>query len=303
MAVACATATDTSSRDDASVQWTQLAVGVGFACALDAEGRVICWGSIEAPPSVAMVQIAAADCAACAVDADGGLWCWQATACDESIDGDLVDPPSGSYTDVDLGWQHACAIDTGQAVTRWLLTGRALYDRGQASDVPAGAFIDVAAGSYTSCAISTSGDSVCWGDTDRAGVPPGTELVALSAEVATCGLDGAGGARCWGPRMEEQPSTWDWAPTGEYVQVVAGRSNNCAIDLGGAIACDFAPIDGDGEEGQDITDFACDPPAGEFRSIGIGQLGCAVATDNAIECWGKQDDWECQYGSPPEMYR
>ncbi len=126
------------------------------ACAVDASGRVTCWGKAQVDvddhgpadlvvkvsgwgcwrhaktgalrcfgreedgrtrPPVGQWQAVAADRHACGVRSDGELRCWGVEEGEDAVD--LRVAPPGRYTAVDVGPRHACAVTTEGGVRCW----------------------------------------------------------------------------------------------------------------------------------------------------------------------------------------
>lgn len=123
----------------AGVRVRQLGVGKEQSCAVDANGRVACWGRTSVgtrltPARVAgsrFLQVVAGDAHACALDRDAGARCW-GTGDDGRLGdggtGDEPDPvlvaqgardPQAPLEDLDTGDRHTCALDSRGAAYCW----------------------------------------------------------------------------------------------------------------------------------------------------------------------------------------
>ena len=129
---------------------TRIAVGGGFACAIDTAGALWCWGtacdgelgdddtSSNATPTQVGTrsdwsELATGGAHACAIPSDGTLWCW------------------GSASEGETG--HAAAVDKFDAVN-----DDAPYQVGTDTD-----WAHVAAGDSFTCALKRDGSRWCFG--------------------------------------------------------------------------------------------------------------------------------------------
>ena len=119
--------------------------GYGYAtCALNAQGKVTCWGAGEAADD------AAATCA--------GL----------PYNFGQAAPADGKFRSVNVGWNHSCGVKTDGTLACWG-TGTAdectldANDNCRQSFPPAGQFEQVASGFLHSCAITADRKVKCWG--------------------------------------------------------------------------------------------------------------------------------------------
>ena len=207
-------------------------VGLSTLCALDAAGTVTCHETpgpmvLQSPPAgVQFSQVAVADGFACAIRKDDAtIVCWgssgSATACGAAPAAGQLEAPSGSFVQVSsFGW-HSCAIHSDQTVACWGI-GKATDDSNQVfcddkinygeSVAPTGTFSQVSAGQLHSCGVRTDGTLACWGagtkqgdcsnDIDACGqaVPPaGNDFVQVAAGYShTCAMRADRSVVCWG---------------------------------------------------------------------------------------------------------
>jgi hypothetical protein len=193
-------------------EFAQVSVGWGFACALDTDGKVTCFGAEpwELPVTVAdgrFVRVSAGGtrgsyqhASVCAIRLDETVVCWR-----YSLDGVLGDDyaPTGSFAQVAAGHHYDCGTLTDGRASCWDDTG--------AIEAPEGTFTRVLPGLQQNCGLRTDGSVTCWttpwGDYDL------SQLIALSGDYGgsfvdlsmggdfVCGVraDG-GGVECWGSR-------------------------------------------------------------------------------------------------------
>lgn len=238
-------------------RWTQVSVGDDHACALDADGRVYCWGNnhaaqlgartpercgivsesgrrscyptpsdtlpLAAAGAMRFVHVSAGRYATCALDAEGRAFCW----------GDPLGPPS-AYGDRCLH-REACSF----------------------APVP---------------------------------LLPERRFTALDMR-SRCAVDAAGAALCWGHDFRTAHRFQERWP-GVAAARVAGdpeSSAYCAVDRDGRAYCQGEPVFGIlGSGGRDSASLGrpADHPS-PFTDIAVlWQWACGLQADGAAFCWG-----------------
>jgi alpha-tubulin suppressor-like RCC1 family protein len=220
----------------------------------------------------------------CAIDAAGKLRCWGAGDAGQLGTGGASDLPTPTSVDADASWitvgagdRHACAITDGQLLHCWganesgqLGLGERGIGRGRTSPTLVSdttLFARTTSGSFHGCGRSVLNVLFCWGDNtrgqlgtgDRADrrlpspVEDGLELPD-SGSVHGCAVRNIGTLACWGVgedgRLGVGDDTDRLNPTlvdtrRSWVQVSAGERHSCAVDAAGAVYCW-----GSGAEGQ-----------------------------------------------------
>ena len=243
--------------------WTDIAAGGTFTCALRSTGRLFCWG----------------------LDFNGQLG--------DGANADQLTPVevaggSTDWTAVSAGRENACALKTSGRLYCW---GR--NDHGQLGDgtttdrsTPvevSGAATDWAAvstGARHTCAVKTSGRLFCWGGDARGRLGNGG---AVTGDKPTP-VEVAGGAT-------------DWA------QVGAGTTDTCAVKTSGRMFCWGSDADGRlGNGGANVDRAAPVEVAGSsvgWRSVGVGAFhACARKTSGRLFCWGRDRQGQLGNGEP-----
>lgn len=263
-----------------TVSAIQLSVADRHSCALESDNSAVCWGSIDAQPSLSTKYswVAAGEESDCGIRvSDGGIECWRGSA---------PGIPTGTFARLSVGDGHACAIRTDQTLACWWGN-----EYGEASP-PSGTFVDVDAGGDHTCAVTTEGTHTCWGradnsDLDQFSGTPVTDWPGVWSQVSAgtshaCGVRTDGQALCGGQNTGSQVSG---AGTGtpysfDYLQISAGYLHTCGVTTGFALIC----------WGTDSFDQAS-PPAGAFTQVGAGKFhGCALNTNGNVWCWGGNAD-------------
>ena len=170
---------------------TQLSVGTGHACAIDAFGLVTCWGDnahgqIIAPTGIFNTLSAAGNYTCGIRGGTEAIECWgevPATA------------PSGTFMALSAGLNHACAISTGGELACW---GDDTY--GQTTPPSGNLFSGLSVGERHSCALGQDNKLVCWGDADsgRSLAPYGLFASPTSYANHNCALRSGPMLTCWG---------------------------------------------------------------------------------------------------------
>ena len=260
--------------------FTQVVLGDNYACALDSEGGIACWGGYadgatageysiaqvtEAPPNSGYTALAAGKNLACALDSVGAIVCWGVpddNAGEPHGNTFLIDegccsmPEDSGYTQVAIGTRHACALSEDGEIHCW---GTNAY--GQVQDAPEVtefvSFVSIAAASDRSCAVDSYGFIDCWGfglnrsDPDAATDPlftdkplqPDYTAVSMGTDYA-CALRKDWEIDCWGITDEtsEDQGQVTKAPSGFSIwgDTLLGE----ATEVGDEITCTVSPYDG-----------------------------------------------------------
>lgn len=270
-----------------------VASGNDFACALYADGHVVCWGlndfgelgfaaagltsfpSAGAIPGIAnAISIAAGAHHACAVINDGTARCWG-----NDFDGQLGDGTSGDMN------THATPV-----TVKCGAVGDGCAGAGAAQSN----IVAIAAGFDHSCALLSTGVVRCWGANAFGQLGNGTSgnIPQLAPANVVCGSSGFG---C---------STAGSTMTG-VIAVSARYGSSCALLSTGGVRCwgeSSAGQIGDGTTGG-VTHIAVSPKdvlCGNSQGCAIAGIpldravavdanglgGCALMDSGTIKCWG-----------------
>jgi hypothetical protein len=219
--------------------------------------------------------------------------------------------------DVVAGDEHSCALNHDGRAWCW--------GRGKAGRTgPPVAAARLAAGSYHTCALTQDGQPRCWGQIywDTPAEPRFVEL--CGGRDFACGRDGAGAVRCWGEGEQEPP------PDAPFVvamqRLTCGVGVVCGVDGDDEFVCwhpdsavSFAPAPVSVVD-LDIRHHACgitelrelvcwgdapevNPPAGQFKAVGVGlDFTCALTLAGEVRCWG-DDEWAVLDAPPGHFTR
>ena len=252
----------------------------------------------------------------CALGDDATIWCWGNNSYGQANPG----TPGGISplpTQIDVGqpWQavttgtnHSCGLTVGGDVWCWGgdFSGQAGAPL-MASTPPtqvAGSYLAIGAGDQTSCGLDTTHHVQCWGidrtsELGRGGVANPTQspgLVATSATYASlavgwngaCAVTASNTLDCWGDNIGigviGAPTPVDQPP--QFASFSVGHTHQCGIDVIGNLYCN-----GDGSVGELANGMPLAIPTKvndtKYVNVALGlESTCALATDNAIQCWG-----------------
>ncbi len=271
---------DRVSSDDG---WAHVTAGVNHTCALDNDGKAVCWGcrvfddgdteteqletmpGCEGPadPDETFTALDAYGEGATGIAATGEIVAWGVDRCSQ--------------------WTVDEGLDVVKAVRSVAATSDQSILTQCGEEVHEGPYLDVGTNGGSTCGLRSDGAIECWeesGSEDDTGVrdaPAGVfEQISINGATA-CGLDNTGAVQCWGcagsdTRDRGQCTTIE----GPFVQVSAGSYHACAVDESGGIECW-----GDDQYGQ------ASPPSGTFTRVAAGTYhSCGLSDDGHIVCWG-----------------
>jgi len=250
------------------------------------------------------LQVEAGRSATCGLDQDGEAHCL--------VDGPFTLPaaPAGPFVDLAVAFGTACALDAAGAISCWgcdFIGSMCLpptdigYEQIEGSE------------SYL-CARKGDGTMSCWGY----GEPPRPDSY-IDFDLAVTGFSGL---RSDGSIRSAGGESPDLAGTG-YVELGAGRSFVCALDVAGDMSCsEYAPqglpasglsqldgmsdtfcwLDTDDHVGcfpaarnPDLARDGFDPATTEFVSVSAGHHhACGTTATGEAHCWPAGDvfsDW------------
>lgn len=283
-----------------------ISTGDKHSCALMADARVKCWGTMADPVNLSRPPFRL------------GL-----------VPTDVVGLPAG-VTSVSSGSYHACALTESSDVWCWGTNefGQ-LGHAGQSTITPirvaglAGT-ASISAGGRHTCALSRTGQVKCWGhnsngqlgDDSEVSRPEPADVAGLASDIIaitsgpqhTCSLNSAGGVKCWGNNTQGQlgdgssgfrsrtPVDVLGLVTG--VQAIAassagasiGGAHTCAVLISGIAKCwgiNSAGQLGDGTriDRRSPVDVAGLKPGVKALAVG-GEHTCAITAAGALQCWG-----------------
>jgi hypothetical protein len=166
-----------------------------FACGLDADGAVHCWGEeddgqVSDAPAGTFTQVSVGGAHACALATDGTVQCWGSNVYDQSI------APAGSWNLVSVGGWHSCVVGDGNEAHCW---GSNQTNQGQPWP---GRYSQLSSGAFHNCGVESNEWVMCWGVSYGASTPP-DDVTGNTVELSaggwhTCGLMKDDSVLCWG---------------------------------------------------------------------------------------------------------
>ncbi|MEZ4317243.1 MAG: hypothetical protein R3F61_07055 [Myxococcota bacterium] len=264
----------------AGTDWLAVEVSREYACGLDGEGRIYCWGNAQLaghPTSSGYVDISTGGGHACVLDAAGAITCWGEFVDEENQpSAPWVPPTDGGFVEVSSGFQLDCARRASGEVVCWGANG-------PGPSPTETDFIAMEAGGYSfGCGIRANGEISCWGFAPDLFVdrPPGpwSEIrVDDSGFTTACVRASDGRVACWGVFDIER------GPDDDLTSPSLGSDHGCALWR------DEVRCFGADDRGQ------ADPPAGSFTSVATGgDTSCALDRAGQMVCWG-----DLPAGMPP----
>jgi alpha-tubulin suppressor-like RCC1 family protein len=292
-----------------------LAAGRSHSCAVDAHGRLTCWGAQQVDASSVagdrtFWKLAAGARHSCALDASGQVYCWGSNRYGQrgpEPAGDRDEPtPLGDglrYVDVTVGGYHSCGLTDAAKVYCWgrndygQLGDGTVSGRAEAEQIASTLdFVAVSAGEFHTCAATTTGEVLCWG-------------ANLSGQAGQLG-DGAVnapspvGQHQLGQNQSGQHSSGVDGSSPAFVAVAAGANHSCALTAAGQAHCWGANSYGQGGDGSYSSGpqlRAVDTEAA-FDSLNLGAAhSCGLTASGQVYCWGLEEHGRLGIEVPGEV--
>lgn len=307
----------------ADVRVVQVATGYQHTCALDADGRVKCWGDNSSGQlgdgtfvgrttpvdviglSLPVTAVAAGGLHTCALSSSGGVKCWGFNRFGQLGDGsydprgysppdanvpvDVVGIPA-SVVAIAAGATHTCALSSSAYMYCWgandwgQLGDATRIDRGKPAPVHSSNLAAIAVGGSTSAALTGDGRVKYWGtDGFTLDCPPGP--VCFSA-----------------PAYFSSPTDASFLPAGVTAISLSLRQRGylCALAPGGRVMCWGGVFE---EPGHLITNDAALnalPEGVTAISMGGGH-NCVLLPGGIAHCWGNNDHGQLGFALPPGL--
>ena len=257
----------------ADAPFTQITAGKFHACALQADGRALCWGhnfsgSLELPGGYpSFTRITAGLNFTCGLRIDGAIACWGLNHLDQAS------PPDGRFDEIATGRDHACALDGGALIcwgggfpdgaesiqgipplsaiqagfgfTCGLTPNDAMvcwHNHSRELSITLGPFVDIGIGLHHACAIRVNGSVFCSLEDrehySQRSQPPPTKFAQISGGWHhACGITESSDIECWGSGVPGAAGERLSAPEGKFAAVSIGWRNSCALSPDGYVTC------------------------------------------------------------------
>ena len=276
---------------------TSVSAGMLHSCALDAIGRVMCWGewqtrtgdTIPTPAHVLqsagvqlrkVKQIAAGGGRSCAVTTDDNVKCWGGVISKHKHWPTFLNNEDSTVLNkvaqVSVGTSDICIVTMAGEVNcwkwRWSDGNSIPIEVLTAEQKPLTDIVQVAVSYEHTCALTKSGNVMCWGKGDEGELGNGTnETSALPVAV----IDVAG------------------KPLADIVQIATGSRYSCALHKSGNVKCwGRGNIGQLGSGDNKNSNRAIDVMTAKGKLADIVQLGagithsCALTKSGNVMCWG-----------------
>lgn len=294
-------------------------------------------GDLDGQP---LVGIDAGALHTCAVDADGRVYCWGEGKFGRLGMGDgrnravprLVPgtgPDAKRVVDVSAGLNHTCAVTAGQRVFCWgwnyhhqvsTVTERRVLEPNLVEGVTA---VNVSAGSLHTCAVTEAGAAWCWGENRygqigdgtrgdaqqptpvlTSGVLAGRQLTAVQAgEDGTVAIDADGEVFSWSgaPRgVEVTPNVLEAAELSTVDGAGYGLCVTDATDAAAAAARIMCP--GSAYARFQVVDVSDVGATLDVSTASTGnEFACVLDESGEAYCWGYNYDGQLGIGPTPEL--
>ncbi len=291
---------------------TQVAAGVGFACARLSDRTVACWGTgtsgqlgngaslTSATPVLVRgltdaEEVVAGASFACARRTGGALVCWGLNSSGQLGDGTVTarNAPVAvmgltGVTVLEAGLRHACAVVADGSVRCWGENVSSQLGDGTTTNRTApvavmglsGAQIRLAAYDHHTCAVGQDRRVLCWGANPFGEAAGGTEVVPTPAPVQYMGsdLNGIVDVRVGQASSPALMATTQW---------------RCALHNDGRVFCWGASNNANsaGQLGDGTTTNRATPAPvtglTDATAISVGWLhACALRRGGTVVCWG-----------------
>lgn len=261
-----------------------LSVGENHNCAIQEDGRALCWGlddhgQSSAPADERFVAISAGANHTCGLQEDGAALCWghwgewgrEATSV---LDEKFIAISAGQY--------HTCGLRHSGVAVCW---GRKSFNDIDPRSPSSGNFIAIFSNrNHDTCGIRSDGSSLCW-EVYSSNSPEltGPDGFASLSRSGQCGLKTSGEIFCPGLAGSEQNTV-----RGENLRYIGGSWDTekygfiCGIRTSGSAICWSVSRHSD----QDWNTPNI-PYTQTFLDIGAGsEHACGLLADGSIKCWG-----------------
>ena len=202
--------------------FTQLAAGLGHACALREDGGAFCQGRNHEyqanPPPTKFVQIAAGRYHSCGITQARALECWGSAV--PGAPGERLNAPDGEFAAIAIGWQTSCALRPNRLAVCWQtprFLRRAASETANLPDGVSPAFggakfnspVDIFPWQNGGLAI-VDREGVIAAHHDQPDAPPPKTILDLAHAVVCCSLGGGMLSAALDPRFEDFPFLYVW---------------------------------------------------------------------------------------------
>jgi len=287
------------------------------------------WGECLSVDRIPAVSVSVGDESSCALDASGRLSCWGRGSLGRlgtgSRDNEWVPRRvTGDITfrQVDAGLEHTCGVDASGRGYCWghgslgrLGNGDTDIELSPQSISPDLTWSAVSAGNFHSCGVSSTGGLFCWGQGSLGRLGTGstrdsrqpvqvgsdTDWAEVSAGMEhTCALKSDGRGYCWGFNSVGQLGLGDSGGVYESPQAIsgerrwqtiqAGADYSCGVDVDGALwcwgSCVYRRLGVGCDSGTRSSPQRVGMESNWTRVTTGFAHGCAINDRMELHCWG-----------------
>lgn len=284
-------------------------------------------------PTKLYSTIAAGGVHTCAIEQNGRTLCWGSNWHGELGFGRPIrfrnmfapTPVNAVFTALDAGSTHTCALSTDRRIFCW---GDNLY--GQLGDASRSTraipepvqttsrFSSLSVGSAIVCGATEVGGAMCWGqigsrqETRPVAIATTGPLQSISAGgMHACGITAEGILECWGRNdlgqlgdgtREERPQPVRIGGSERFRSVSAGYVHTCAIAANEVLYCWGENLDGRlgiGTPSPVLLPTSVALPGAAREVTAANTHSCAVTAGNEAYCWGDNIYAQLGNGHPP----
>lgn len=215
----------------------------------------------------------------CAIEASGKLVCWGAWNEEQLALAAAIGQPG--FSAVAVGYRHVCGLREDGRLACFNMDPARVADPGAHVTGPnaesANDFIQVGVGAFHSCGLHKSGKVQCWGASNEEVTGPNESSLRFARITVhrnqTCGFTQTNAMRCWGDGL----GLLQHANGVRAVKLTTDRP--CAIRGDGSIACSSADTPRsllpEAPPGANLRDF-----------VSTYQGACVLWDDGRLACWG-----------------
>lgn len=240
------------------------------------------FGPKPSPPMRPIKSIAVSGDLHCALELNGRVVCW-GERIEKVWD---VRPPRGAFKRMSVSPRLACAIDEKGTATFWGAResgfSSKIIGNNYGQDFKALTFADIACGRYAVCGTTGTGKLKCWGDGAHLAKPfiarDSTKLQSFRMNANegnggfACALEAGGSLICEG-QSDRGRKAVPWNTS--FVSAAPSDNWVCGLTTEGEARC----------WGDRHT--STQPPDGTFTDLGVGRnFACGVRQTCSVTCWG-----------------
>ena len=290
-----ASTNETAQQEADPTHFVDIDAGWSHACALRANGQVVCWGinnnnnkntpALSPPASNRYIEVSAGRFGSCGVLESGVPDCFDPLS-DSSWYTTML--PSDSVTSISADSGPICWVleDGSIGCTNGRLP----------SSVASEQFTSVHSGGVGyACGLTTSRHVKCWHLDGDLRAPTGRFKSIGYGGYNGCGIRDDDTVECWSHRSHyfsnPQLSFNDPNPTGTFTQVETSYHVSCGVRTDQSVEC-WGPPSGEAPNLSSGADFT--PPEGQFTKVSVDFLyfACGLKVDRSVVCWGADETYE-----------